>query len=41
MQKQAGMSVVAVVELALVKDQVSYLSARTSKDVVRGMPKGK
>ena len=28
-------------ELALVKDQVSYLSARTSKDVVRGMPKGK
>ena len=26
-------------ELALAKDQVSYLSARTSKDVVRGMPK--
>ena len=26
-------------ELALAKDQVSYLSARSSKDVVRGMPK--
>jgi hypothetical protein len=26
-------------ELALAKDQISYLSARTSKDVVRGMPK--
>lgn len=26
-------------ELALAKDQVSYLSVRTSKDVVRGMPK--
>ena len=26
-------------ELAIAKDQVSYLSARTSKDVVRGMPK--
>ena len=25
-------------ELALAKNQVSYLSARTSKDVVRGMP---
>jgi uncharacterized protein (DUF3084 family) len=25
-------------ELALAKDQVSYLSARSSKDVVRGMP---
>jgi len=26
-------------ELALAKDQVSYLSARSSKDVVRGMPR--
>ena len=26
-------------ELALAKDQVSYLSARSPKDVVRGMPK--
>jgi hypothetical protein len=26
-------------ELAVAKDQVSYLSARSSKDVVRGMPK--
>ena len=26
-------------ELELAKDQISYLSARTSKDVVRGMPK--
>ena len=26
-------------ELALAKDQVSYFSARSSKDVVRGMPK--
>jgi uncharacterized protein HemX len=26
-------------ELALAKDQISYLSARSSKDVVRGMPK--
>jgi uncharacterized protein (DUF3084 family) len=26
-------------ELALVKDQVSYLSARSPKEVVRGMPK--
>ena len=25
-------------ELALAKDQISYLSARTSKEVVRGMP---
>jgi hypothetical protein len=25
-------------ELALAKNQVSYLSARTSKDIVRGMP---
>jgi chromosome segregation ATPase len=27
-------------ELALAKDQVSYLSARAPKEVVRGMPKG-
>jgi uncharacterized protein (DUF3084 family) len=27
-------------ELSLAKDQVSYLSARSPKDVVRGMPKG-
>jgi len=26
-------------ELALAKDQISYLSARSSKDVVKGMPK--
>jgi hypothetical protein len=26
-------------ELALAKDQVSYLSARSPKEVVRGMPK--
>jgi hypothetical protein len=26
-------------ELMLAKDQISYLTARTSKDVVRGMPK--
>ena len=26
-------------ELALARDQVSYLSARTSKDVVKGMPR--
>lgn len=26
-------------ELALAKDQISYFSARSSKDVVRGMPK--
>ena len=26
-------------ELQLAKDQVSYLSARSSKDIVRGMPK--
>ena len=26
-------------DLALAKEQISYLSARTSKDVVRGMPK--
>ena len=26
-------------ELALAKDQISYLSARTPKEVVRGMPK--
>lgn len=26
-------------ELALAKEQISYLSARLSKDVVRGMPK--
>src|SRR5262245_43906482 len=26
-------------ELALAKDQISYLTARTSKDIVRGMPK--
>jgi hypothetical protein len=26
-------------ELQLAKDQISYLTARTSKDVVRGMPK--
>ena len=26
-------------ELELAKEQISYLSARTSKDVVRGMPK--
>lgn len=26
-------------ELALAKQQISYLTARTSKDVVRGMPK--
>jgi hypothetical protein len=26
-------------DLALAKEQISYLSARASKDVVRGMPK--
>jgi uncharacterized protein HemX len=27
-------------ELALAKDQVSYLASRSSKDVVKGMPRG-
>jgi hypothetical protein len=36
-EQAAGVSLRA--ELALAKEQVSYLSARTSKDVVRGMPK--
>jgi len=28
-------------DLALAKDQISYLTARSSKDVVRGMPKSR
>lgn len=36
-QQAAGVQMRA--DLALAKEQISYLSARTSKDVVRGMPK--
>lgn len=39
MEDQQAASVQMRAELSLAKDQISYLTARTSKDVVRGMPK--
>lgn len=39
MEDQQAARVQMSAELALAKEQISYLSARTSKDVVRGMPK--
>jgi len=39
MENQQAAGVQLRAELALAREQVSYLSARASKDVVRGMPK--
>lgn len=39
LEKEQAAGVRLRAELALAKDQVSYLSARVSKDVVRGMPR--
>ena len=39
MEDQQAASVQMRADLALARDQISYLTARTSKDVVRGMPK--
>ena len=39
MEDQQAAGVQMREELALAKEQISYLTARTSKDVVRGMPK--